>query len=146
MKVLAVGLRVVNNKIMQRHLLAPSPIIPTMITLVLNSRFHQVGGQSTRQTQLSLWQNNLNRENELFDHNTNGLQINTEYSYGISLLDGVNILTPFSAINYSESDLMSFDIGNRIKIGTDSSFVIKGTHEIGNNNINDNKFQLQGNS
>ena len=101
-------------------------------------------GQSTGQTQLSLWQSNLNRENELFDHYTNGLQINSEYSYGIDLLDGIGVLTPFSAINYSESDLMSFDIGNRIEIGTDSSLAIKGTREIRNNKITNNKVQLQG--
>ena len=101
-------------------------------------------GQSTGPTQLSLWQSNLNRENELFDQYTNGLQISSEYSYGISLLDGVGVLTPFSAINFSESDLMSFDIGNRIEIGTDSSFAIKGTREVRNNNITNNKFQLQG--
>ena len=101
-------------------------------------------GQSTGQTQLSLWQSNLNRESELFDHYTNGLQIHSEYSYGIGFLDGVGILTPFSAINYSASDLMSFDIGNRIEIGTDSSFAIKGTREIRNNNITNNKIQLQG--
>ena len=101
-------------------------------------------GQSTGQTQLSLWQSNLNRENELFDQYTNGLQINSEYSYGIDLLDGIGVLTPFSAINYSESDLMSFDIGNRIEIGTDSSLAIKGTREIRNNKITNNKVQLQG--
>ena len=101
-------------------------------------------GQSTGNTQVSLWHSNLNRENELFDHYTNGLQISSEFSYGIGLLDGIGILMPFSAFNYSESDLMSFDIGNRIKIGTDSSFAIKGTREVRNNNITNNKVQLQG--
>ena len=101
-------------------------------------------GQSTGQTQLSLWQSNLNRENELFDKYTNGLQISSEYSYGIDLLDGIGVLLPYSAINYSESDFMSFDIGNRIEIGTDSSFEIIGTREVRNNNITTNKVQLQG--
>ena len=101
-------------------------------------------GQSTGNTQVSLWHSNLNRENELFDHYTNGLQISSEFSYGIGLLGGIGILMPFSAINYSESDIMSFDIGNRIKIGTDSSFAIKGTREVRNNNITNNKVQLQG--
>ncbi len=103
-----------------------------------------IWGQSTGQTQLSLWQSNLNRENELFDHYTNGLQISSEYSYGIDLLDGIGVLIPYSAINYSKSDFMSFDIGNRIEIGTDSSFAIKGTREVRNNNITTNKVQLQG--
>ena len=101
-------------------------------------------GYSATATQLSLWQSNLTNESNLFNHFSNGLQVKTEFSYGINILDGIGILTPFSAIDYSGSNFITYNIGNQFEIGNNSSFEVIGTHEIGNTNIINNKLQLQG--
>ena len=113
--------------------------------LVYNPNYENIGSQltispswrqSTESTQLSLWQSNLAGESDTFNRYPNGVQIKTEYSYGISLLDGIGTLTPFSAIDYFESDLITYNIGNRIKFGTNTSFDIIGTHEVRNKKYN----------
>ena len=101
-------------------------------------------GYSATATQLSLWQSNLTNESNLFNHFSNGLQVKTEFSYGINILDGIGILTPFSAIDYSGSNFITYNIGNQFEIGNNSSFEVIGTHEIRNTNIINNKLQLQG--
>ena len=101
-------------------------------------------GHSATGTQLSLWQSNLTDDSNLFNHFSNGLQVKTEFSYGINLLDGIGIITPFSAIDYSGSNLFTYNIGNQFEIGNNSSFKVIGTHEIRNTNIINNKLQLQG--
>ena len=101
-------------------------------------------GQTAGITQLSLWQSNLASENDLFNHYADGVQVNTEYSYGFNLFDGIGTLTPFSAMDFSRSDSITYNIGNRIEIGTDTRFEIKGIREVRNNNITNSKLQLQG--
>ena len=101
-------------------------------------------GQTAGTTQLSLWQSNLASENDLFNHYADGVQVNTEYSYGFNLFDGIGTFTPFSAMDFSRSDSITYNIGNRIEIGTATRFEIKGIREVRNNNITNSKLQLQG--
>ena len=102
-------------------------------------------GKSIGTTHLSLWQSNLAGGSDLFNQYNNGIQVKTEYNYGIKVLDGFGVLTPFSALDYSSNDQVSYNIGNRIKLGDDSSFEIKGTRELRNHNSINNKIKFLGN-
>ena len=73
-----------------------------------------------------------------------GLQIKTEYSYGFNLLDGIGILTPFSAMDYRSTDYITYNIGNRIEFGSNTNFEIKGTHEVRDTDSTNNKLQFIG--
>ena len=101
-------------------------------------------GQSSGSTQLSLWQNNLTVDNDLDYNYSNGPKVKTELAYGFGILDDTGKLTPFSAIDYSGYNLISYDVGNRITIGTHSNFEIIGTHEVRDQNLTNNKVHLQG--
>ena len=63
---------------------------------------------------------------------------------GFGELDDFGIVTPFSAIDNSGNNLISYDVGNRITIGTHSNFEIIGTHEVRDNNLTNNKVHFQG--
>ena len=71
-------------------------------------------------------------------------KLKSEFAYGIDILDDFGKFTPFSAIDYSGNNLISYDVGNRITIGTHSNFEIIGTHEVRDQNLTNNKIQLQG--
>ena len=101
-------------------------------------------GQSSDSTQLSLWQNNLTVDNDLDYHYSNGPKLKTELAYDIDILDDSGKFIPFSAIDYSGNNLISYDVGNRITIGTHSNFEIIGTHEVRDHNLINNRVHLQG--
>ena len=49
-------------------------------------------------------------------HYSKGPKIKTEFAYGIDILDDSGKFIPFSAIDYSGNNLISYDVGNRITI------------------------------
>ena len=68
----------------------------------------------------SLWSseilNNVNKSGQYFD----GLKVKTELSYGVELIDGTSILTPFGSIDFSEN---SIRWNNKLVIPTNTKLI-----------------------
>ena len=57
------------------------------------------------------------------------LKVDTELSYGLSILDDTSKLTPFGGIGYSDDANNKYHVGTRLQLGSDVKFELTGTQE-----------------
>ena len=91
-------------------------------------------GQSIGNSHVSLWQSNLAGENDLFNRYTDGVQVKTEYSYGINILDGLGILSPFAEYNVIVNDYETLSGGIQLAVGSDLTVELKSSSKYNSTN------------
>ena len=58
-----------------------------------------------------------------------GVNVDTELSYGLSILGDTSWLTPFGGIGYSDVAANKYHVGTRLQLGSDLKFELTGTLE-----------------
>ena len=74
----------------------------------------------------TLWSNNILDTNFESGQYSNGASLNSEFGYGLSILSGDSVLTPFSGIEISDNQSYEYLIGARLGFGTNANFELSG--------------------
>ena len=86
------------------------------------------GVAPTHETE-SMWERHIFTRNSLTQTEDSQTQISTEFGYGIGILDGSGILTPYNKIDWSDTNQQTIEFGSRVAVGAGISFELKGSRE-----------------
>ena len=73
-----------------------------------------------------------------------GVHIDSELGYGLSILDDNCRLTPFGGIGHSDDTNNKFHLGTSLQLGSDLKFELTGTQEIDTEGTLNQKIKLDG--
>ena len=73
-----------------------------------------------------------------------GVHVDTELAYGLSIIDNTSRLTPFSGFGYSADADNKYHVGTRLELGSDLKFELTGTHETNAEGALNQKIKLDG--
>ena len=77
----------------------------------------------------SMWERHIFTRNLAAESVNSQTQVSTEFGYGLGILDGRGILTPFNKIDWSDSSQQTIEFGSRVAVGSGISFELKGARE-----------------
>ena len=101
-------------------------------------------GQTNANIQNSLWSRNVLAANFESGQYTDGTSLNSEIGFGLEILQGSSIITPFGGFDYSDTQGTEYQVGTRMSFGTNAKINLTGTQSINSTKIITNKVQLEG--
>ena len=101
-------------------------------------------GQVDSSIQNTLWNSNSLDLNFETGHYSNDASLNSEFGYGIEILQGDGLITPISGFEISSNQDYEYLIGTRLGLGANANFELSGIQSI--NSIGDiiNKVRIKG--
>ena len=73
-----------------------------------------------------------------------GVHVDTELGYGLSILGDTSRLTPFGSIGYSNDADYKYHLGTRLQLGSNLKFELTGTQETDAEATLNQKIKLDG--
>ena len=101
-------------------------------------------GQMENSNSRSLWSSDILESVSETGQYMDGTKVDTELSYGLSILDDTSKLTPFGGIGYSDDANNKYHIGTRLQLGSDLKFELTGTQETDREGTLNQKIKLDG--
>ena len=101
-------------------------------------------GQTNANIQNSLWSRNILDANFESGQYTDGTSLNSEIGFGLEILQGNSIITPFGGFDYSDSQGTEYQVGTRMSLGTNAKLNLTGTQSTNSTKIITNKVRLEG--
>ena len=101
-------------------------------------------GQMESSNSRSLWSSDILESVSETGQYMDGTKVDTELSYGLSILDDTSQLTPFGGIGYSDDTNNKYHVGTRLQLGSDLKFELTGTQETDTEGTLNQKIKLDG--
>ena len=101
-------------------------------------------GQIESSNSRSLWSSEILESVSKPGQYMDGTRVDTELSYGLSILDDTSQLTPFGGIGYSNDAANKYHVGTRLQLGSDLKFELTGTQETDAEGELNQKIKLDG--
>ena len=92
----------------------------------------------------TLWSNNILDTNFETGQYSNGVSLISEFGYGLNILSGDSVLTPFSGIEISENQSYEYLIGTRLGLGSNANFELSGIQRNNTSGTNSTAVRLNG--
>ena len=92
----------------------------------------------------TLWSNNILDTNFENGQYSNGVSLVSEFGYGLNILSGDSVLTPFSGIEISENQSYEYLIGTRLGLGSNANFELSGIQRNNTSGTNSTAVRLNG--
>ena len=102
--------------------------------------FGQMNGEGNR----SLWSNDILESVSDSGQYMDGGRINTDLSYGFSILGDTSRITPFAGYGYSTDETNRFSLGAKLDLGSDVKFELTGLNETNLEGLDHQKIKLDG--
>ena len=77
----------------------------------------------------SMWERHIFTQNLAAESANSQTQVSTEFGYGLGILDGRGILTPYNKIDWSYSAQQTIEFGSRVAVGSGIHFELKAARE-----------------
>ena len=91
----------------------------------ISPSYGQMQGDNIR----SLWSSDILESVSETGQYMDGVYVDTEIGYGLSILGDTSRLTPFGGIEYSEGSDNKYHVGTRLQFSSDLKFELTGTQE-----------------
>ena len=91
----------------------------------ISPSYGQMQGGNSR----SLWSSDILESVSETGQYMDGVHVDTELGYGLSILGDTSRLTPFGGIGYSDDTNNKYHVGTRLQFGSDLKFELTGTQE-----------------
>ena len=91
----------------------------------ISPSYGQMQGGNSR----SLWSSDILESVSETGQYMDGVHVDTELGYGLSILGDTSRLTPFGGIGYSDDADNKYHVGTRLQLGSDLKFELTGTQE-----------------
>ena len=101
-------------------------------------------GRTNAEVQNSLWSRNILDANFESGQYSDGISLTSEIGFGLDILDGQSVLTPFSGYNYSDTQGSEYQVGTRMSFGSNAKLDISGSQNINAVGEMSNKIRLEG--
>ena len=101
-------------------------------------------GQMQSANNRSLWSSDILESVSETGQYMDGVHVDTELSYGLSILGDTSRLTPFGGIGYSDDTDNKYHVGTRLQLGSDLNFELTGTQETDTEGTLNQKIKLDG--
>ena len=101
-------------------------------------------GQMENSNSRSLWSSDILESVSETGQYTDGTKVDTEFAYGLSILDDTSKLTPFGGIGYADDTNNKYHVGTRLQLGSDLKFELTGTQEKDAEGTLNQKIKLDG--
>ena len=85
-------------------------------------------GQKQSPYNQSSWSSEIFENFSNFDQYNDGVHVDTELGYGLSIIGSSSRLTPFGGIGYSDDADYKYHVGTRLQLGSDLKFELTGSH------------------
>ena len=92
----------------------------------------------------SMWERHIFTKNAAAESENSQTQISTEFGYGLGILDGRGILTPYNKIDWSNTAQQTIELGSRVAVGSGISFELNGSRENRENDEVDHQINFSG--
>ena len=102
--------------------------------------YGQMQGGNSR----SLWSSDILESVSETGQYMDGVHVDTELGYGLSILGDTSRLTPFGGIDYSDDADNKYHVGTRLQLGSDLKFELTGTQETDAQGKLNQQFKLDG--
>ena len=106
----------------------------------LSPSYGQMQGGNSR----SLWSSDILESVSETGQYMDGVHVDTELGYGLSILGDTSRLTPFGGISYSDDADNKYHVGTHLQLGSDLKFELTGTQETETTGILNQKIKLDG--
>ena len=102
--------------------------------------YGQMQGANSR----SLWSSDILESVSETGQYMDGVHVDTELAYGLSVIGNTSRLTPFGGFGYSADADNKYHVGTRLELGSDLTFELIGTHETDTEGTLNQKIKLDG--
>ena len=106
----------------------------------ISPSYGQMQGSNSR----SLWSSDILESVSETGQYMDGVHVDTEIGYGLSILGDTSRLTPFGGIGYSDDADNKYHVGTRLQFGSDLTFELTGTQETDTEGTLNQKIKLDG--
>ena len=106
----------------------------------VSQSYGQMQGGNSR----SLWSSDILESFSETGLYMDGVHVDTELGYGLSILGDTSRLTPFGGIDYSNDADNKYHVGTRLQLGSDLKFELTGTQETDTEGSLNQKIKLDG--
>ena len=101
-------------------------------------------GQMQGGNSRSLWSSDILESVSESGQYMDGIHVDSELGYGLSILGDTSRLTPFGGIGYSDDADNKYHVGTRLQLGSDLKFELTGTQETDAQGILNQQIKLDG--
>ena len=92
--------------------------------------FAPTWGHTNTNIQNSLWSRNILDANFESGQYTEGTSLRSEIGYGLEILHGHSVLTPFARYGFSDTQGTDYQVGTRMNVGPNAKLSISGTQNV----------------